>query len=993
MKRTREKGIALITALLILLLITSLIAGFSWLVLTDQAMGGDTNQRQKAFYGAEAGMEQLTSALNNLFAQNYAPTNLQINALVAPGSDPATNPATAAAFQGVSFVDPTVGTVGSGYNIAFTSANGRTPDAGTHQITAGPYQGLTGLITPYTLNIITQSTGGGEVKLQRTVQTVGIPLFEFGIFSQTDLSFFAGPNFNFGGRVHTNGNLYLAEGNGNTLTLGDKVTAVGEVIRTNLSNGWNTNTNYTGTVNILTAPGSFRALQPNEGSLTGTLGSGNNPNWQNISIGTYHSFVRDGDLFPPQYNGANSTGAVALNLTVATPAIGGTPIDLIRRPIAGELVTNPPKLGERYFATASLRILLSDIPGEITNLPCVSPTPPIDLSLLARAPGVAGANWTAAGLGAVVAAATGEAGGMGVAGLVPMGVSGAGAKYNPNTATNKTGDGYWVPTNTPLITGYLKIDAQTAYGNPCGTYTDVTAEILGLGFAGKNLSPVNSASPLWQGASPILPLLPGAQIAPSACLDPHPNAVIRFERVRDNPSTQAINGGCGVGAGVVPSGTVDYWPNVLFDPREGNPRDWCPDQNAGGAACKINPTLGGMMYYVELDVNNLTRWFTGAIGVTGAATKDPGTAPNDFSVYFSDRRGNYTTAINASGWPPPSPLGFETGEWGFNDWVNPGSQWGCPNGANPPDAGEAFDAPQDNTLQTYGSRAGQAPTPAVSGGGYAANTLWGQMTGVFNSLNNNGLGVVAPLKPSMVQPNWKCGAPGYIVTNPAVWPGWYVTNTAEARENPPMFFRRALKLVNGSVINLGPCPNGVNCGLTVASENPVYVQGNYNCGSVGCAGFAAPYGAAAVLGDTFTFLSNNWNDVNSFTSTYDPGGRLGATTFYRVAIAAGKGISFAQPAGYATGQDFGTDGGVHNFLRYIENFNGTLNYRGSIISLYFNRQATGVYKCCTTVYSPPTRGYNFDTDFLTPALLPPRTPMFRTVNTIGFTEYILPSIQ
>ena len=62
----------------------------------------------------------------------------------------------------------------------------------------------------------------------------------------------------------------------------------------------------------------------------------------------------------------------------------------------------------------------------------------------------------------------------------------------------------------------------------------------------------------------------------------------------------------------------------------------------------------------------------------------------------------------------------------------------------------------------------------------------------------------------------------------------------------------------------------------------------------------------------------------------------------------------------------------------------------SIVSLYYNRQGTGDYKCCTTVYSPPTRGYNFDTDFLTPACLPPRTPMFRTVNTIGFTEYVLP---
>jgi hypothetical protein len=38
------------------------------------------------------------------------------------------------------------------------------------------------------------------------------------------------------------------------------------------------------------------------------------------------------------------------------------------------------------------------------------------------------------------------------------------------------------------------------------------------------------------------------------------------------------------------------------------------------------------------------------------------------------------------------------------------------------------------------------------------------------------------------------------------------------------------------------------------------------------------------------------------------------------------------------------------------------------------------------VYSPPTRGYNFDTEFLTPSLLPPQTPMLRSLNTISMTQ-------
>jgi hypothetical protein len=218
------------------------------------------------------------------------------------------------------------------------------------------------------------------------------------------------------------------------------------------------------------------------------------------------------------------------------------------------------------------------------------------------------------------------------------------------------------------------------------------------------------------------------------------------------------------------------------------------------------------------------------------------------------------------------------------------------------------------------------------------------------------------------------------------------TNTKEiARRNPAFFFRRALKLTRGS--NLVSVTDLQ--GLTVASENPVYIQGNWNANG----SFTGSHVATAVLADAVTLLSNQWNDRNSFYNPYTMANatcgstvackRNASTTWYRVAIIAGKGISFPQPSG--TAQDYGTDGGAHNFLRYIETWDGqTLNYRGSIASLYFSRQATGTYKCCTIVYAPPTRGYNFDTEFLTPALLPPRTPMFRDVNITGFAQIIKP---
>ena len=205
-----------------------------------------------------------------------------------------------------------------------------------------------------------------------------------------------------------------------------------------------------------------------------------------------------------------------------------------------------------------------------------------------------------------------------------------------------------------------------------------------------------------------------------------------------------------------------------------------------------------------------------------------------------------------------------------------------------------------------------------------------------------------------------------------------------ARANRPLFFRRALKIVNGGLGNL---PQG----LTIASENPVYVQGDYNAQATNT--LAEPNMPAAIIADAVTLLSNNWNDLRSFLSPANPVNRPAATTGYRMAIIGGKSLQFPRPTAWASAQDFGTDGGAHNFLRLLEAWdNGsTLNYRGSIVSFFTSRQAVGSYKCCNNVYKAPNRGFNFDSDFLTPSLLPPGTPMFRDVNTLTFRQLLRPT--
>jgi hypothetical protein len=211
--------------------------------------------------------------------------------------------------------------------------------------------------------------------------------------------------------------------------------------------------------------------------------------------------------------------------------------------------------------------------------------------------------------------------------------------------------------------------------------------------------------------------------------------------------------------------------------------------------------------------------------------------------------------------------------------------------------------------------------------------------------------------------------------------------------------------------NGNPANNGN--GLTVASEEPVYVWGDYNTGSadpywtVSPNGTDAttPHSAASIIADAVTLLSNppannttqnlvlapnvGYTDYETFASPAIVGNRPGNDSYYRMAIIGGKSIPFPN----AAGADFGTDGGMHNFLRYLENRGAggaTVNYAGSMVSMYYSQYGTGNFKCCTSVYGAPKRNYFFDTQFLNPNNLPPGTPMFQDVVSLGFHQNFTP---
>ena len=845
--RSSENGIALVATMMVMLLTTALVVGFTAVFMADARLSTLDSGRSDAFYAAHSGMEQLTADLATLFLADFSPSGNQVRALTdAPPSLP-----------GVTF---TRAGGGSGYQITFDSTTGDPatgdPVAIYRTIAGGPFQGLVGLNTEYTIDATAHLATGSEANLQRRLQTMAIPAFQFGVFSDSSLSMFPGPAFGFGGRVHTNGDLFLTSLR--SLVLSDRTTAFGEVIRTHFSNGSPT-TNWRGSVDVAIAPGVFRDLERDEGSLEGTVGSAvNEPLWTNLSTGTYNSYITNG-----------RTGARRLDLPIISD--GGTSIDLIQRPPVTESVASPI-LAQRYFTLAGVRILLSDTAAEITSMPTVTGDAPFPLGDIVNidichATG-GGAITMNVPVNAVQGHLTNHGDSLGPCGNV--GGSGGGGVAGPLAISNGIpGEGYTAPLGSALLGGFLKVEVQTS----AGVWQDVTLDILGLGYSGRNLDPVAGCA-----------------------VEPDPDAVLRIQRVKENP---VQNPPCGVGS---LTGT-DYWSNLLYDTREGNPRDNIPSG-------QTTMFLGGVMHYVELDVTNLSRWLQGAIGASGTGAM----SQNGYIVYFSDRRNNKNVALE------------ETGEYGFEDFVNPGSATGTPNGVN--ETGE--DLNENGMLEVYG----QFPAGFLG---------------------------AAPLDNTARSTT--------LVTAPI------------AKANRAILFRRALKLTNGGLGTI------VMPGLTITSENPVYIQGDYNAG--GGAGFGEPNAATSVIADAVTMLSNSWNDWNSLQNPHNPNNRRAATTWYRTAVIGGKGLSFPRPP--ADSQLFGTDGGVNNFLRYLENWSGrTLNYSGSLVSLSYNRQATGTYKCCRNVYSPPTRAYVFDVDFLDPNLLPPGAPVFRDINILGFTQVVRP---
>lgn len=359
-RTNKESGVALIVVLLVMLVFTVMMLGFYYVTTGEQKIAASDRDSSTTYYGAIAGLETMSGQLAGWFTSHAAVSPAQVNALVVgpwpygPPSGASCPPPGSSCTPGITYATYSI-LCASGANAAQPpiACSTAIPTGCTDPFCSysgpiqgnGPLAGLQGIITPFFLTVVADGPNNTEVKMTRLVQEVAVPVFQYGIFSDSDLSFFAGSNFSFGGRIHTNGNLFLAEDGGNTLIVGDKTTAYKDIIRAQLSNGYaiTGGGSYSYTVDVLTTSGgcpggapACRGLALGEGSVTGGPCPGGtvNAGWNNLSITTYNKSILNG----PGGCGPG-TGAKKLNLAFALG--GGLPINMIQRAPSGRRPYRP----------------------------------------------------------------------------------------------------------------------------------------------------------------------------------------------------------------------------------------------------------------------------------------------------------------------------------------------------------------------------------------------------------------------------------------------------------------------------------------------------------------------------------------------------------------------------------------------------------------------------------------------------------------------------
>lgn len=962
--RRGERGAALAMTMIIMALVTVVSIAALSVVTNEARVAGSDMRRMKTFYAASAGLEKMTNDFSLEFQRTSKPPQTDLDAIAA---DP---PKELVTTEGFTFKQTLKRDTAL---LAQMKADngGKSP---TTTIPNGPFSGMFASVEPFHLtSVATHAASKTQVRLERDVNNYMVPLFQFGMFSDKDIELHPGPAFVFNGRVHANGNIYV---NGNVKFL-DKVTTANELVYDLLRNG-SVRTGATvsmqvGSVNVKLTKGSVKDGPNFPSATSGARGyfpdapdGTDNTTWKSTSLAAPSTGVDNkfgGQLL------TRTTGAVPLLLPLQ---LDGSPTrEIIKR----SLTTDSDVLSEsRYQNKAEVRILLDD-EGVNAGMPGIPSGRGVNLS-----------TWVPTRLGNKVLHRFSDAGadiGTNITqrGTVTPSQDRTADAVRGVAAVASTASTAAIPAGAPLSGRiYIEIVPASTTANPSPTPIDVTQTVLSMGITeGEPNAIVMLQRPLWAafmqgdrdgtGGNNYLTYLfnntamgADAEIKCNSSTLPTVNATYGFlTNVQDDdapgfrttaPTPCTSNA---VGGAISWNSIV---PINLYNVREGYIK---------GSLNSNTIYTRGITSVVEINMKNFARWVDGVYdssllaGTQALSTNINGA--DGYILYVSDRRGDRvkTEKIGSASYSMTNGLVDNEDIYGPNNSLDPGEDvidWGADSSGD-----------KKKTLQ---KDVNELPDPTPMPSGTPATTLSDRVKRA-NAVT------------------------GYNITG----------------------FRRAVRVVNGDTLTTsmtGTDRLSETKGITVATENMLYVWGSYNTtgisnvpagGAALADDYTGPQVPASLVCDAIFPLSKTWFDASAaiypddldkripdlkLTGTTVVASGMTLETSVRAAVIAGMNMSALDGTPDAgNGNDSRLSGGVHNFPRFLEGWvegDRRWNYLGSLVPMYYSTQALGPWQYPSTrvIYGAPIRNWAFDSSFTDPNRLPPGTPQFQFVQPTGFRE-------
>ena len=194
---------------------------------------------------------------------------------------------------------------------------------------------------------------------------------------------------------------------------------------------------------------------------------------------------------------------------------------------------------------------------------------------------------------------------------------------------------------------------------------------------------------------------------------------------------------------------------------------------------------------------------------------------------------------------------------------------------------------------------------------------------------------------------------------------WYLTVLGPDADDAGSNY--AVRVRNGATLASSDPDAPPIAGLTVASNQPAFVAGDYNRN--------ADWRPASFITDTVNVLSDAWGDAwdDGDSTSWSP--RVARTTEVNAAFLSGTDVTGG--ADGTGGQGGAYNGGLENYPRFHESWSGrTFRYRGSFVSLGEPQHAEGAWSYGSPVYTAPNRDWDYDARFNQAQNLPPLSPRF-----------------